>query len=509
MKIDGMTAKEYYASLEVERQPFLDRARQVSELTIPTLLPPEGYHGQKLDTPWQGLGARGTQSLASKLLLALFPPNQSYVRMQIPAELNTQMGQGNIRSDVEAHLAKAEKMVISEMEALSLRPHLHEVKKHLLVAGNVCLKVPADDDRTKVHHLDHYVVKRDPSGAVLGGVIKEQISLELLPEEIKAKVIATPGGSTDNNMAEVYTAIILKDNKYHVFQEVEGEVIPGSEGTYVPEDMPWLFLRMDPIAGQSYAYGYVALLLGDLASLEGLWQALIESAAVSAKTIFVVNPASSTNVKQLTKTPNGGFVTGGPEDIIPLRTDKAADMGVAFQAIERLERGLGFAFLLNQTVQRSGERVTAEEIRTLAQELEDVLAGTYSLLAQELQLRLAKLMIRRLERKKAIEKMDGIAEPTIVTGLEALGRGHDLVKLDTFVQGAINSLGPEVLSKWMNVGDYLKRRATAVGLQEEGLIKSQEEVQQAEAQAQQAAALQAVSPELIKQGGALLQQGEQ
>lgn len=56
--------------------------------------------------------------------------------------------------------------------------------------------------------------------------------------------------------------------------------------------------------------------------------------------------------------------------------------------------------LLNSAVQRNGERVTAEEIRYVAGELEDTLGGVYSLLSQELQLSL----IRRVFTPDAINE---------------------------------------------------------------------------------------------------------
>ena len=65
MMIDGQNAAGYYQSLTAEREPFLRRARDVSTLTLPTLVPPEGHSNQTLPTPYQGLGARGVNSLRS------------------------------------------------------------------------------------------------------------------------------------------------------------------------------------------------------------------------------------------------------------------------------------------------------------------------------------------------------------------------------------------------------------------------------------------------------------
>ncbi len=38
------TAKERYEKLKEKREQYLDRARECSELTIPALIPEDGFH---------------------------------------------------------------------------------------------------------------------------------------------------------------------------------------------------------------------------------------------------------------------------------------------------------------------------------------------------------------------------------------------------------------------------------------------------------------------------------
>ena len=67
--MSNVTAESMYTSLEGKRYQYLDRARQASKLTLPYLMPDEGFGSHsRLDTPFQGVGARGTNNLASKLL---------------------------------------------------------------------------------------------------------------------------------------------------------------------------------------------------------------------------------------------------------------------------------------------------------------------------------------------------------------------------------------------------------------------------------------------------------
>ena len=54
-----------------------------------------------------------------------------------------------------------------------------------------------------------------------------------------------------------------------------------------------------------------------------------------------------------------------------------------------------------------------------------------------------------------------------------------------FLAGANQVVGPEAVMQYVNVSDYFKRRATALGIETEGLIKTEEEIQQAMQAAQQ------------------------
>ena len=95
------TAKERYLKLQQDREHYLDRAEECSELTIPSLIKPEGFtSSDDLYNPFQSVGARGVNNLASKLLLLLLPPNSPFFRLSITGdakkELEEKYGQVNI-----------------------------------------------------------------------------------------------------------------------------------------------------------------------------------------------------------------------------------------------------------------------------------------------------------------------------------------------------------------------------------------------------------------------------
>ena len=95
-----------------------------------------------------------------------------------------------------------------------------------------------------------------------------------------------------------------------------------------------------------------------------------------------------------------------------------------------------------------------------------------------------------------------VINPVVITGIEALGRGNDLQKLDLFLQGAAATVGAEAMAQYLNVGEYFKRRATSLGIKTDGLVKSQEEIQQQmqtmQQQAQQEQMLKSLDQMLLK-----------
>lgn len=332
-------------------------------------------------------------------------------------------------------------------------------------------------------------------GQVLDIVVKERVAKAVLSDEVCEMLGDKAGDSKYEEGADkkenlqdretnidMFTHVYWDDKNWVVYQEVQGMKIPSSIGEYPADKSPWIPIRMAKIDGESYGRGYVEEYLGDLKSLEGLSQAIIEGAAAAAKILFLVNPNGTTSMDDLATTESGGFCQGTADDVNVLQLQKYNDFRVALDASRSIEERLSFAFMLNSSVQRAGERVTAEEIRFMAQELEAGLGGVYSILSQEFQLPLINRLMFRMQRAKELPTLPkGVVEPVIVTGIEALGRGNDLNKLDTFMEAVMQI--PEATAR-VNWGDYMTRRATALGIDTEGLIKTDEQVQQEQQQAQ-------------------------
>ena len=490
-----MTAKQRYDALSSDRSQFLNIAEQATELTLPYLVRrDESYRGgaRNLPTPWQSVGAKGVVTLASKLMLALLPPQTSFFKLQLDDSKLGEQYPPEVKSELDLSFAKIERTILESIAASSDRVVVHQALKHLVVAGNVLIFM--GQAGLKMYPLNRYVIERDGNGNVIEIITKERISHKLLEKEVPPEILYAKGILDVNNPqtdttgsskeCDVYTHIIRDNNRFIWQQEVYDYVIPASKGKAPIDITPWLPLRFNTVDGEAYGRGRVEEFMGDLKSLEALSQALVEGSAAAAKVIFTVSPSSTTKPQTLASAGNGAIIQGRPDDIGVVQVGKTADFRTAFELATTLERRISEAFLILQV--RQSERTTAEEVRMTQMELDQQLGGLYSLLTTE-------FLVPYLSRKLSVFQKTGeiprlpkdLVKPTIVAGVNALGRGQDRESLAAFLTTIAQTMGPEPMVKYINPEEVIKRLAAAQGIDALNLVRSMQEVQQQEQAVQQ------------------------
>ena len=481
-----MNAKSRYDHLSSYRSQFLDTAVECSKLTIPYLIQRDEFRvtHQSLRQPWQSVGAKGVVTLASKLMLSLLPPQTTFFKLQVRDDKLGEELPAEIRSELDLSFAKMERMVMDSIAASSDRVVVHQALKHLVVGGNALIFMGKDG--LKHYPLNRYVVDRDGNGNVVEIVTKELINKNLLPPEIMKEPLPTMDESfSHGDDVEVYTHVRLDNNRWLWYQEVYGKKIPGSDSKAPKDASPWLVLRFNSVDGENYGRGRVEEFLGDLKSLDGLSQSLVEGSAAAAKVVFVVSPSSTTKAQTLAKAGNGAIVQGRPEDIGVVQVGKTADFNTAMTMMQQLERRLADAFLI-LTVRQS-ERTTAEEVRLTQLELEQQLGGLFSLLTVEFLLPYLNRKMLVLQRSGQLPRIPkDLVNPTIVAGINALGRGQDRESLTSFIMTIAQTLGPEALMQYINTDEVIKRLAAAQGIDVLNLVKSIEQIDAESADAAQA-----------------------
>lgn len=471
------SAKAVYDRLKNDRAPYETRAENCAKVTIPSLFPKEADNASTdYTTPWQAVGARGLNNLSAKVMLALFPL-QSWMKLRISEWQAKQLVADPAQlAQVEQGLGMVERILMAYMEANAYRVTLFELIRQLALCGNGCIYMPAPDQSAsstynpmKLYTLHNFTCQRDAFGNVLQIVTLDKVAFSALPEDVRSKL---DGEHKPDEEIEVYTHVYLDDETgdYLSYQEIEDEEVEGTDGQYPADACPWVAVRWTKRDGEHYGRSHVEEYLGDLNSLENLHEAMIKFAMISSKVIALVNPNGMTQVRRLVKAQSGDMIPGRKQDIEYLQLEKTADFSVAKTVADNIESRLGFIFMLNSAIQRGGERVTAEEIRFMAQELEDTLGGVYSILSQELQLPMVRILLNQLQATQQIPDMPKEAvEPTVSTGVEALGRGQDLDKLTQFIQ-FMQGMGAIAQDPDLNVANLKLRAANAIGLDTAGLL---------------------------------------
>ena len=506
-----MTARQRYDRLSSDRSQFLNSARQAADLTLPYLIRDDESTTKsnlRLPQPWQSTGAKGVVTLASKLMLALLPPQTSFFKLQVndinlPEELGPQ-----IRSELDLSFAKIERTIMESISESGDRVIVHQALKHLVVAGNALIFMSKDG--LKLYPLNRYVVDRDGNGNVIEIVTKETISKKLVKKfypDFKQEGVVDDT-TMPNDECVIYTHVTRDNNRWVWHQELDGVILPKSMGKAPIDANPWLVLRFNHVDGEVYGRGRVEEFLGDLKSLEALSQAIVEGSAAAAKVVFTVSPSSTTKPQTLAKAGNGAIIQGRPEDIGVVQVGKTADFSTAYQMIGSLTQRLNEAFLILNV--RDSERTTAEEVRMTQLELEQQLGGLFSLLTVEFLIPYLNRKLNVAQRTGEIPRLPkgGVVRPTIVAGINALGRGQDRESLAQFLTVLAQTLGPEAIGQFVNPDEVIKRLAAASGIDVLNLVKSMEE-KQAEQQQQMAQQQQLMAMQQQPQLAAIEQKREQ
>lgn len=212
------TLKQQYIQLEAKRANALEKAREASMLTIPSLYCDKDF--SSYPNPNQSTGAVGVNNLASKIAITLLPPNSPFFRwIGDTILLKKQAEQAGVEQEIyeqdfNKNLSALAEYVKDSIEEAGDRVVVGEGIKHLIIGGNV-LYVDKLHDNLVYYSLNRYVVKRDYSGNVLKAITKESVGFETLPKEVQSKIKAKYPNENDINTKEfdIFTGFIRSDNK--------------------------------------------------------------------------------------------------------------------------------------------------------------------------------------------------------------------------------------------------------------------------------------------------------
>ena len=528
------TLADEYQLLIQDRQPYLDKAKEACKYTIPSLIADRDVkknnkkHVKTIETPNQSVGADGVNNLSAKITTTMLPPNQTFFKFSMDSITVQQQAavegadKTKFEQDVNKGLSIIEKNLLDYQEQLGDRVCVGEAIKHQLVAGNVFL-VHDPKDGLRYYPLDRFVVKRDYSGNVLKAITEESVGFYALPKKIQDEVMmkilekrAKEDKPRDLRLEDeeliLYTGFKREDKHWTVCQEVEGIRLPASEGKYPLEICPFMALRFTAIDGEDYGRGLIEEYIGDISYLDILSLAIKQASLAGSKLVMLVNPNGLTKIKHLSEAKNGGFALGRIEDVQPLQANKYYDMQVAQAEADKIERRLNRIFIMKAAIQRQAERVTAEEIRTMAQDLEEALGNYYSIMCKEFQKAYVKITFHHMKKEKGKLLPDLIREKnvklTVTTGLEALGRSSDLNKLITFWD-VMAKVAPSAVQLGGKIEPIANAVAASLNIDIDGFFYTEQEKAEQQKQIQEQSLIEKAAPNIINKYGDMMKQQQE
>lgn len=453
--------------------------------------------------PWNSIGTRGVQRLATKLLLALMPPNEPFFKLtinEVEYAISTQgMDPDEARKSkvaFETALSILERAQLNTIAASNDRVALFEILQHLLIVGNVLAFIGWDS--LSIFHLRNYVVQRDSGGKPWRMVICESKIPDLLPE--KARTIwltkessrqgATDGGAPYEPVhAHIYTRVEwTPDGSCKWSQELCGQIIPDTNGEATRNECPWLPLRMHAITNWNYSPGYVeSSTLGDLHTIDQLTQAVAEGSLGAARLLWGQKSGCPTSAKTVANAKNGAVIPVTSEnDIFAIQAKIGNDLSVAAQSLMTFEQRVSTAFSLLNV--RHSERTTQEEIIRTAQEGHEMFASLYMILSVEFCYPYVLAKFARMKRELPgvfTTLQENLIQPVVSVGLSAVGRGADLERFTTFIRIVKELFGPEIAQQFTNPARMFQQLAVASNLPSIDSIKTEDQVSENEAKAEE------------------------
>lgn len=479
------TAASEWARLDGLRSGMLSRFERLAELTIPSVFPPDNHDTQQEETTngFNSLGAQAVTHLVNKLMLAMFAPSRPFMRLDIEEATKASiMQQLQVDEDVITDaLAQGEKAAMKLMEQTGQRQTLYTMITHLVVLGNILLDL-SGDDMLAVSVRD-YVVRRDSKGKVAVLIIRERYQVGDLEDDVKAEYLKRYPKTLDHKDVQLFTWVVRKGGKYHMTKWVDDvELGKDFAGNWSEEALPYKVLTWQLPLRQHYGVGRCEDYFNDLTAHEGLSGSILDGAALATSFRWLANPAGITRPEDIAGAPNGATIPGVVQDVSLLFANVGQQLQSVLVVKEEVSRRLGQGFLLSSAVTRDAERVTAEEIRIQANELESSLGGIYSRLALDIQTPLAKWLLKRAS--VAIEKTK--VEPVIITGLDALSRNSDRERLMLFLSdvAALSTLDPETRIR-LKESNIISDMAAGAGVERRKYVASQQEVEERREQLRQ------------------------
>jgi len=427
MKTPQHRIDDVWEQMDAEKGDLITRSETFARWTVAAIMQPDGGENTEQIHGSVNKGARWVNHLANKIVDVLFPVSRPFFTIAMTPkaklELEKEIGEensGQMQEMVRDATSKISEAALRHLNLVEYRPVAIMAAKHLIVTGNVLLRRLPTGERV-LYPVDRYGVRRDLKGKEFEVVLADKKRFDTFDDATKTLILEAQPRIKDNDMLDLYTHYIKEGKRWKITQEVEG--IPVGKPMYQNEkDYDLLVLDWSLFAGENYGRGLVEDNATMFHQIDVCTEAVVDLASVTADIKFFVRPGSplSLQIAELNAAPRGTYWPGNGEDITVPEVRARNDLQTLVQLVQQWEQELSQTFLMSSV--RQAERVTAEEIRMVANELESAFGGLYSQLAMQWQQREADFAISKVDFNAEVGGLGDQFEVLVTTGLESLSK---------------------------------------------------------------------------------------
>jgi len=467
---------ERFRTLDAQRTSHLDKARRIAAITIPRLLPPEGWASdQSLPKPFSSTTARAVSSLASKILQVLVPTNdQPYFRFGLSDG-------GDVPVEIRILLDNLERQVYNKINLTNFREVAFEILEQVIVLGDVLIH-QTDDFNFFVSRLDEFVVVRNQEGEMLEVVY---LQYEPDPEEpVNQSYMSAYGDDYHKQGFLTFYVRVHKDletDKW-IYSKQCSKGIEHESGEYdVP---PLAVVPWKHVSGEHWSRSHCEDLIGDIDALEEYTMMLQQGIAASIWFLLGLKPSSISDIDDIRGRDVGDIVGLMPDDLFAVSPGRelSPQVNTAFNGVQEMRREIGQGFLMHTSSMPTGDRVTATAIRMVGSELDSVAGGAFSKISKVLiefaVKRTLAIMLKKNEIDEALRQelfgSNASIQIEVLTGLAALNRDAELTKL-LQLGDMVRNL-PEGATQMFNWNEYARAVITALGHDPNKFVRDPKEV---------------------------------
>lgn len=428
-----------WADMDREKGDLEDRSEAYARWTIPSICLPNdaNINNYEQEKGSVDIGTQVVNHLANRIVDLLFPVNRPFFTMAMTPETELKLSQemdseqkGQFMEQVTEATTRLEKIAMRGLDLTHYRPVAIQAAKHLIITGNAAIRRMKSGKRVE-YGIKRFGCRRNIEGEPIEVMFHDMKRLDTFTEAEQAKITEPRANSGLKHDDEVTLLTYYKreGKRWVITQEAEGQPVGGTTYQTV-EDSDIIVLAWTLATGEHYGRGAVEDNAVIFHKLDVTGEAVLDLMAIICDVKFLVRPGSplAVSIADLANSNRGSYHVGNDGDVTVPEYGKRGDLNVMLGQIDNWEAKLSKIFLMSSV--RDAERVTAEEIRLIASELESSFGGLYSRLAVSWQQREANYALSGVDINKTLgAELSNMFEVVVTTGIESLSREGQLDNL--------------------------------------------------------------------------------